>query len=152
VNCELGGIVVACDIDDSTGLTPKQSVRVYPEEFVGAGHPDNFGKADFWTAEAVLSHDDRYLITICRIDHSLSVLPVLPDGSLDASNQQRVQLLPGSNARNLTLTPSGGNLLVASQDADAVEVFRLELGDGSGALLTRVDTQPVNCAADVAVV
>ena len=54
----------------------------------------------------------------------------------------------GSNARNLTLSPNGELLLVASQDADTVEVLRIDASSGA---LERVDTAPVNCAADVAV-
>ena len=61
VNCELGGIVVACNIDDHAGLCPTQSVKVYPADFAGDDHPDNFGKASFWTAEASLSADARFL-------------------------------------------------------------------------------------------
>ena len=45
--------------------------------------------------------------------------------------------------------PSGRFILVASQDADAVEVFAIDSMSGG---LTRVDTQTVNCAADVAVI
>jgi 6-phosphogluconolactonase len=64
VNCELGGTVVACAIDDTAGLSPKQTVKVYPADFVGDDHPDNFGKASFWTAEAVLSKDAREFCTV----------------------------------------------------------------------------------------
>eukprot|EP01044_Picomonas_judraskeda_P007087 COSAG03_NODE_743_length_6016_cov_4.204834_1_plen_203_part_10 len=69
INCELGGTVVACAIDDTTGLAPKQTVKVYPADFVGDDHPDNFGKASFWTAEALLSKDRH----AGRHTHSLSV-------------------------------------------------------------------------------
>ena len=54
----------------------------------------------------------------------------------------------GSNSRNFTLSPSGELMLVASQDADAVEVLRIDASSGA---LERVDTVPVNCAADAAV-
>lgn len=54
----------------------------------------------------------------------------------------------GSNARNFTLSPNGELLLVASQDADTVEVLRIDASSGA---LERVDTAAVNCAADVAV-
>jgi hypothetical protein len=64
INCELGGTVVACAIDDTTGLAPKQTVKVYPADFVGDDHPDNFGKASFWTAEALLSKDAREFSTV----------------------------------------------------------------------------------------
>lgn len=45
---------------------------------------------------------------------------------------------------------AGDYLLVASQDADSVEVLKIDNGGGTGGL-ERVDTAPVNCAADVAV-
>jgi len=89
VNCELGGTVVACSIDDAAGLTANQTVKVYPADFVGDDHPDNFGKASYWTAEALLSADARFLYTICRIHHSISILPVNADGSLDEAGMTR---------------------------------------------------------------
>ncbi|MEQ9639718.1 MAG: beta-propeller fold lactonase family protein [Alphaproteobacteria bacterium] len=60
VNCELGGIVVVCDVDDDKGLTPVQTVRGYPDGFDGRDHPENLGKADFWGAEGCLSADGRH--------------------------------------------------------------------------------------------
>ncbi|MFO0508744.1 MAG: beta-propeller fold lactonase family protein, partial [bacterium] len=54
-----------------------------------------------------------------------------------------------SNARNLTIDPSGGFLLVASQDADCVECFRIEPVSGA---LTLVLSRHAPCAADVAII
>ena len=101
INCELGGTVVACAIDDTAGLSPKQTIKVYPADFVGDDHPDNFGKASFWTAEALLSKDAREqrcasasftLLTIshmrvdCRISlHHMSY----PSFNLDCTCQRR---------------------------------------------------------------
>ena len=38
VNCELGGTVVVCTIDNDTGLTPVQTLLAYPSDFVCEGH------------------------------------------------------------------------------------------------------------------
>ena len=69
------------------------------------------------------------------------------DGTLTFSS--RHALAAHSNARNLTVDPSGKYLLVASQDADCVECFRIDPGTGA---LELVHTQHAPCAADVAVI
>ena len=69
------------------------------------------------------------------------------DGKLTFSS--RHALTANSNARNLTLDPSGKFLLVASQDADCVECFRIYPGTGA---LDLAHTQHAPCAADVAVI
>jgi 6-phosphogluconolactonase len=48
----------------------------------------------------------------------------------------------------MTLDKTGSFILVASQDANKVEVFRIDHGTG---LLTRTDTADAPCAADVAI-
>merc|ERR1712232_902722 len=82
VNCELGGSLVVCEIDDIRGLCPVQSVAAYPEGFVGHGHPENLGKASFWTAEAQITHDGKFIFCICRVDQSLAIFKVEHDGKL----------------------------------------------------------------------
>ena len=74
-------------------------------------------------------------------------MPVGADGALDEGGITRFELLPCANSRNMTR--EGSFLLVASQDADAVEVLQIDAESGG---LKRVDTQPVACAADCAVV
>ena len=69
------------------------------------------------------------------------------DGKLTFSS--RHSLAAHSNARNLTVDRSGKYLLVASQDADRVECFRIDPGTGA---IELVHTQNAPCAADVAVV
>ncbi|MEH6728446.1 MAG: beta-propeller fold lactonase family protein, partial [Hyphomicrobiales bacterium] len=82
------------------------------------------------------------------VDQSIAVFTVDPaDGRLTFSS--RHALAPHANARNLTLDPSGQYLLVASQDADCVECFRVDPETGA---LELADTQFAPCAADVAVV
>lgn len=147
VNCELDGTVVVCAVDDQKGLMPEQTVRCYPENFDGRGHPENLGMADLWGAEGCLSKDGSYYYYVCRVHQSVAVFTVgSDDGKLTFSS--RHALSPKSNARNLTLDPSGGYLLVASQDADCVECFRIDPGNGT---LELVHTQKAPCAADVAV-
>ncbi len=148
VNCELDGTVVVCGVDEGKGLIPVQTVRCYPEDFQGRNHPENLGKADFWGAEGCLSSDASHYYYICRVHQSIAVFAVSPeDGTLMYSS--RYALAAHSNARNLTLSPSGRYLLVASQDADCVECFRIE--PATGALeLTHREHAP--CAADVAVI
>jgi 6-phosphogluconolactonase len=119
----------------------------YPRGFVAEGHEDNFGKAAFWGAEAVVTLDGKWYYYICRVHHSLAIFEVQADGLLVAAGRQ--DLAPKSNPRNLTMDVSGRHVLVASQDADCVEVFRIDPANGS---LTRTDTAAANCAADVAVV
>ena len=148
VNCELDGTVAVCAIDDDKGLVPVQTVRCYPEGFEGRGHPDNLGKADFWGAEGCLSADAAHYYYVCRVHQSIAVYSVGPeDGSLTFSS--RHALAAHSNARNLTLDPSGKYLLAASQDADCVECFRIDARTGALAL---AHTQHAPCAADVAVI
>jgi 6-phosphogluconolactonase (cycloisomerase 2 family) len=69
------------------------------------------------------------------------------DGRLRFSS--RHALTANSNARNLTLDPGGKYLLVANQDADCVECFRIDPGNGA---LELVHTRHAPCAADVAVI
>lgn len=147
VNCELDGTVVVCAIDDEKGLVPVQTVRCYPDGFEGRGHPENLGKADLWGAEGCLSADGSHYYYICRVHQSIAVFVVgAEDGKLRYSS--RHVLAANSNARNLTLDPSGRYLLVASQDADCVECFRIDPGTGA---LDLVHTQNAPCAADIAV-
>lgn len=148
VNCELDGTVAVCAVDDDKGLMPFQTVHCYPEGFNGQGHPDNLGKADFWGAEACLSADASHYYYICRVHQSIAVYTVgRSDGHLTFAS--RHALAAHSNARNLTLDPSGKYLLVASQDADCVECFRIDALTGA---LAPAQTQHAPCAADVAVV
>jgi len=147
VNAELDGTVTVCTVDDEKGLTPVQTLFCYPGDFVALGHPENLGKADFWGAEACLSADASYYYYICRVHQSIAVYTVGADGKLTYSS--RCALAANSNARNLTLDPSGKFILVASQDADCVECFRIDPETGA---LELVDTQDAPCAADVAVI
>ena len=48
----------------------------------------------------------------------------------------------------MTLDKTGDYILVASQDANAVEVFKVDHATGQ---LTRTDTADAPCAADVAI-
>lgn len=148
VNCELNGTAVVCAVDDEKGLVPVQTVRCYPEGFEVRGHPENLGKADFWGAEGCLSGDGSYYYYICRVHQSIAVFKVgSDDGKLTFSS--RCALADLSNARNLTLEPSGKYLFVASQDADCVECFRIDPGTGA---LKLAHTQYAPCAADIAVI
>lgn len=146
VNNELGGTIVACALGPD-GLTPLQTVLCYPAGFVAEGHPHNLGKGKFWAAEAVITQSAAWLYCICRVHHSLAIFKVNADGTLEANGRQA--LADFSNARNMTLAPSGAHILVASQDADLVEVFKID--EASGAL-TLTNTADAPCPADVAVV
>ncbi|MBM3798017.1 MAG: lactonase family protein [Acidobacteria bacterium] len=146
VNCELDGTAVVCAVEAGAGLRPVQRVRCYPDGFVGRGHAENLGKADFWGAEGCLAGGHYYYI--CRVHQSLAAFAVDPmDGRLRFTG--RYALAAGSNARNLTADPSGRFLLVASQDANCVECFRVDQATGA---LERVHIEAVDCAADVAVI
>jgi 6-phosphogluconolactonase len=95
-----------------------------------------------------LSADASHYYYICRVHQSIAVYAVAPeDGKLTLSS--RCALAAHSNARNLTLDPSGKYLLVASQDADCVECFRIDPTTGA---LELAHTQHAPCAADVAVI
>ena len=148
VNCELNGTTVVCAVDDEKGLAPVQTVRCYPDSFQGRGHPENLGKADFWGSEGCLSSDGAYYYYVCRVHQSVAVFNVSPDdGTLSFSS--RHALTANSNARNLTLDRTGKYLLVASQDADCVECFRIDPSTGA---LELAHTQSTPCAADIAVI
>lgn len=147
VNCELNGTAVVCTVDDDKGLIPVQTVRCYPEGFVARGHPENLGRSDFWGAEGCLSADGSHYYYIARVHQSIAVFTVGDDGKLTFSS--RSALAANSNARNLALDPSGKYLLVASQDADLVECFRIDSETGALELAHR---QHAPCAADVAVI
>mgnify|MGYP000001414418 FL=1 len=146
VNAELDGTVTVCTVDDDKGLTPVQTLFCYPEGFVALDHPENLGKAYFWGAEGCLSADTSYYY-ICRVHQSIAVYTVEADGKLTYSS--RCALAANSNARNLTLDPSGKFILVASQDANCVECFRIDPETGA---LELARTQGAPCAADVAVI
>ncbi len=148
VNCELDGTVVVCTVEDEKGLLPIQTVRCYPDDFDGRGHPENLGKGDFWGAEGCLSADGSHYYYICRVHQSIAVFTV-ERGAGKLSFASRHALAANSNARNLTLDPSGRFLLVASQDADCVECFRIDPGTGA---LELAHTQDAPCPADVAII
>ncbi|WP_180272297.1 lactonase family protein [Maribacter sp. 4U21] len=148
VNCELNGTTVVCSIDNKKGLMPFQTVNCYPGGFHGQDNPENLGKANFWGAEGCLSKNGTYYYYICRIHQSIAVYKVdSDDGKLTFSS--RCSLAAKSNARNLTLDTSGNYLLVASQDANLVECFRINLRTGA---LELVKKQHAPCPADVAVI
>ena len=148
VNCELDGTVVVCAVDEEKGLVPEQTVHCYPDNFEGRGHPENLGMADYWGAEGCLTSDGSHYYYICRVHQSIAVFTVgRDDGKLRFSS--RHALTANSNARNLTLDPNGKYLLVASQDADCVECFRIDAATGA---LELAHTQHAPCAADVAVI
>ena len=148
INCELNGTAVVCSIDHTKGLTPIQTVQCYPEDFNARGHIENLGKSDFWGAEGCLSADGSYYYYICRVHQSITIFKVDSNtGKLTFSN--RCQLAKNSNARNLTLDPSGNYIIVASQDADAVECFEIDPKKGS---LTLVHSKYAPCAADIAII
>jgi len=95
-----------------------------------------------------LSAGGSHYYYVCRVHQSMAVFTVgAEDGKLTFSS--RHALAAHSNARNLTLDPSGRYLLVASQDADCVECFRIEPRTGA---LQLAHTQHAPCAADVAVI
>ena len=147
VNCELNGTAIVCSVDDEKGLVPVQTVHCYPEGFNAQGNPENLGKADFWGAEGCLSVDGKYYYYICRVHQSIAVFNVdSDDGKLTFSS--RCALATNSNARNLTMDPSGRYLLVASQDADRVECLRIKPGTGA---IELTHTQYAPCPADVAI-
>lgn len=148
VNCELDGTAIVCNVDDKKGLVPVQTVRCYPEGFEARGHPENLGKADFWGAEGCLSADGLHYYYICRVHQSIAVFSVGSDDGL-LTFSSRPALADNSNARNLSLDSSGRYLLVASQDADCVECFRIDSITGE---LELVHTQYAPCAADIAVI
>lgn len=147
VNCELDGTVAVCTVDDEKGLELVQTMNCYPEFFVARDHPENLGKSEFWGAEGCLSADGSYYYYVCRVHQSLAVFKVESDGKLTFSS--RCMLADNSNARNLTMDPSGKYLLVASQDANCVECFRINQENGA---LELVHSEHAPCAADVAVI
>lgn len=148
VNCELDGTVVVCTLNDSTGLTPIQRELCYPEDFDGQDDPANLGQAAYWGAEGCLSADGQFYYYLCRVHQSIAVFSVDPKKGV-LSFSARVALHPKSNARKLTRDPSGQFLLVASQDADCVESFRIEPSSGT---LTRSQSQEAPCPTDVLVI
>ena len=165
VNCELNGSLVVCKIDDEKGLEPIQTICAYPSDYSSGGNGSSkdrkrntlsfdvstegggLGKGRFWASEAVITFNGDYIYCICRVHQSIAVFKVLEDGKL--LEHGRSNLLPHSNARNMTLDISGKYILVASQDVDQVECFAI---DGESGLLERTDSQYAPCAADVAVV
>lgn len=148
VNCELNGSIVVCTMDHHDGLIPIQTVHGYPDGYSARDKPENLGKSDYWGAEGCLSVDGSYYYYICRVHQSIAVFAIDPiNGKLNFSN--RFPLTANSNARNLTIDPNGNYLLVASQDADCVECFRINPVDGA---LELTHTEFAPCAADVAII
>ncbi|MCK0159208.1 lactonase family protein [Allomuricauda sp. F6463D] len=148
VNCELDGTVEVCDVDDDKGLVPVQKVSCYPKDFVARDHPENYGRSEYWGAEGCLSPNGAFYYYICRVHQSIAIFNVgESDGKLTFSS--RCSLANSSNARNLSMDPSGKFLLVASQDANQVECFRIDQKTGA---LELTDSQHAPCAADIAVI
>lgn len=147
VNCELGGTIVACKIDPACGLMPQQTLQVYPSDFQCDGHPQNLGRSTtYWASEATITPDGCFVYMIARVHQSIAIMKTDSDGSLMLVGRQK--LVDNSNARNLSLDPTGRFLLVASQDANAVECYAVQSDGG----LHRTDQQFAPCAADVAIV
>ena len=146
-------------------MEPIQTICAYPSDYSSGGNGSSkdrkrntlsfdvstegggLGKGRFWASEAVITFNGDYIYCICRVHQSIAVFKVLEDGKL--LEHGRSNLLPHSNARNMTLDISGKYILVASQDVDQVECFAI---DGESGLLERTDSQYAPCAADVAVV
>ena len=113
-----------CHIDEAAGLVPQEAHPVYPEGFTCGGHPENLGRSpQYWASEAAMTVDGKCLYVICRVLHAIAIFDVAADGSL--ALRGHAPLAVGSNARNLCVDPAGGYLLIASQDANAVESFRI---------------------------
>merc|ERR1740117_717936 len=144
VTCELSGSVVVCRVTEQ-GLEVAQEAKAYPDGFTCEGQAANLGKASFWGSEATCTTSHLYYI--CRVHQSLAIFTIFTDGSLELTG--RAALHSDSNARNLTL--SGRHILVASQDASAVEVFALA-GAPEGSSLERTCSEHSPCATDVAIV
>ena len=148
VNCELDGTCVVCTVDDDKGLVPVQTVHCYPEGFEGRGHRTTSARPISGVPKAAFRPTHPTTTTSAASTRASRYSAVEPDdGQLTFSS--RHTLAAHSNARNLALDPSGKYLLVASQDADCVECFRIDPGTGA---LELVHTQHAPCAADVAVI
>jgi 6-phosphogluconolactonase len=147
-------------------------VHAYPPGYSGGG---GLGRADFWGSECAVTPDGRFLYYVCRVHQSLACFAVDvarggedggKAGALKPMEVARCALHSGSNARNLTIMQAAMKeeekaevvvegdvtdctlVLVASQDAGLLEVFRVLNEDGQ---LARIAAAPAACVTDVAV-
>ena len=110
---ELSGDITVYDCVSGL-LTEKQVIK--------ADRMDARGAADIH-----LSPDGKYLYASLRLrGDGIVVFSVAPDGMLTYAGYQAT----GSHPRNFNITPNGRWLLVASRDADEIEIYALDPSTG----------------------
>ena len=116
---ELNSTITLFDVDSSRGaLTPVQAISTLQ----GVSTDTN------WPAEIDLSPDGRHLYASNRGHDSIAVFGVDPSsGRLTAKGHVAAG---GKNPRHFTIDRSGTWMLVAHQNDDSIQVFRLDAATG----------------------
>ncbi len=118
---ELNGTLISCSYDQKTGrITEINTESNLPADFTGNNYP-----------AAVRVHPDgQYVYASNRVgDNSISVFRI--GGSGDIERIQVMEDVP-VHPRDFNIDPSGKYLLVAGQEGNAIEIFRIE--DNTGKL------------------
>lgn len=109
---ELGGKVTVFKYDPGK-LTQVQAVSSVPEDYHGR----------IWAADIHFSPDGRFLYAANRDDLNDIVIYALDKATGKLTYQDRIKT-GGKTARNFTLSPDGGYLLVGHRNGPEIHVFR----------------------------
>ncbi len=123
VICELDNTIVSFAVADT--LTELGSASTLPSDYTDASY----------TAQILISRDDRFIYGSNRGHNSIVVFEVLPEGEL-----KLVQHIPtaGDHPRHFVLSPDESHLIVANRDSNNLVVFSRDMESG---LLTGLDQQ-----------
>ena len=116
---ELNGTLTSCNFDQHTGRMEEiNTERNLPADFTGNNYP-----------AAVRVHPDgQYVYASNRVgDNSISVFRISGSGEIE-----RIQVMEDvpAHPRDFNIDPSGKFLLVAGQQGDAIEIFRIDGNNG----------------------
>ncbi|MFM7036859.1 MAG: lactonase family protein [Planctomycetaceae bacterium] len=116
---EEGSTIVLFDYAADTGrLTPRQTIRSLPTEYVGS----NF------CSEILVSADGRYVYGGNRLHDSIGIFAVADDGTLKPAGNEWTR---GNYPRSFSFDPSGKFLYCCNQRADNVAVFAVNRETGA---------------------
>lgn len=116
---EEGSTIVLFDYAADTGrLTPRQTIRSLPTEYVGS----NF------CSEILVSADGRYVYAGNRLHDSIGIFAVADDGTLKPAGNEWTR---GNYPRSFSFDPSGKFLSCCNQRADNVAVFAVNRETGA---------------------
>jgi 6-phosphogluconolactonase (cycloisomerase 2 family) len=115
---EEASTVVFFHFDPATGsLSPQQTISTLPRGFKGT----NF------TAEILLSPDDRFLYISNRLHDTVGILSLNHEGRLTFVGEASTM---GDYPRHIQIAPGGAFLYACNQRSDAITSFRVDRNTG----------------------